>query len=260
MNKIVYLSLGSVSWAEAEKKFDVEIIDHAKDPMGFYVLNLLEPIESKELIEKLKTMKLEPNAELMLHECTADTPFVVYLPSEAETAVELLNELKKAKPETTLVSNGLSLNDIAFIDGSATLVGANRCVYTKEDMKEVRDELEYSTDKIAGLEDELEECKNELKDSKKDNEILLDKIKKLEKEIEELEDNNENLHKTIESLEDELDDKKGIITDLEFDIEQRESMIDGYEDEIKELEDELRKLKPDPDNRILVHNGVAYRY
>ena len=260
MNKEVYLSVGSVSWAEAEIKFDVEKIDHAKDPVGFYVLNLLEPIESKELIEKLKTMKLEPNTELMLHECTADTPFVVYLPTEAESAVELLNSLKKATLETTPVINGISSNTISTINGSATLISANKCIYTKEDMKEVRDELEYSTDKIAGLEDELEECKNELKDSKKDNEILLDKIKKLEKEIEELEDSNENLHKTIESLEDELEDKNGIIADLEFDIEQSESMIDGYEDEIKELEDKLSKLTPDPDKRILVHNGVAYRY
>lgn len=266
MNKTVYLSLDSVDWESAKTVLKATPRDSGISTHNFFRLFLEDELTTKEIIARLSPLRCWPDEKLFIHEPTESTPYIVYTGDEKLAVLNLLNTFESDKKTDEPVElNGTALNkDKCVVPDNITLEidPKNTCqpVYTKEDMKEVNDELEYATDKIAGLEDEIQEYKNDLKDSKKDNEILLDKIKKLEKEIEELEEDKENLHKTIESLEDELSDTKAQMTDLEFDIVQRDSMLDDYEDTIKELEDKLSKLTPDPDNRILIHNGVAYRY
>lgn len=258
MKNIVYLSSNSVMWGFAKEALKAENADSVRHP-AFVAFKLPEEMGMPQIMDAVKDLRIHKDVPLMIHNATDSSPYVIYNPDESDKVKNLLKKVSCS--EMIIVPTGDEQAKPECVEyGVYTPKKASVLAYTKEDMKEVRDELEYATDKIAGLEDEIQEFKNDLKDSKKDNEILLDKIKKLEKEIEELEEDKDELHKTIESLEDELSDTKAQISDLEFDIEQRESMIDGYEDEIKELEDKLRKLTPDPENRILIHDGVAYRY
>lgn len=265
MKNTVYISSHSVMWGFAKEALKGENADSLSHP-SFVSFKLPEEMGMPQIMNAVKEFRIHEDVPLMMHDATDSSPYVIYNPDESDIVIDLLEKISRsAKKDTTSehipVATGEEPAKSECIEyGVYTPKTASVLAYTKEDMKEVKDELEYATDKIAGLEDEIQEFKNDLKDSKKDNEILLDKIKKLEKEIEELEDDNENLHKTIESLEGELSDANSKIEGLEFDIEQRESMLDGYEDEIKELEDKLRELTPDPDNRILIHDGVAYRY
>lgn len=258
MKNIVYLSSNSVMWGFAKEALKAENADSVRHP-AFVAFKLPEEMGMPQIMDAVKDLRIHKDVPLMIHNATDSSPYVIYNPDESDKVKNLLEKVSCS--EMIIVPTGDEPAKPECVEyGVYTPKKASVLAYTKEDMKEVRDELEYATYKIAGLEDEIQEFKNDLKDSKKDNEILLDKIKKLEKEIEELEEDKDELHKTIESLEDELSDTKAQISDLEFDIEQRESMIDGYEDEIKELEDKLRKLTPDPENRILIHDGVAYRY
>lgn len=265
MKNIVYLSSNSVMWGLAKEALKAEYADSVLHP-SFVVFKLPEEMETQQIIDAVREFRLSDNVPLMIHNATNSSPYVIYNPDESDKVKDLLEKIscsakKDAASEMVVVPTCDETAKPECVEyGVYTPKKASALAYTKEDMKEVQDELEYATDKIAGLEDEIQEFKNDLKDSKKDNEILLDKIKKLEKEIEELEEDNENLHKTIESLEGELSDADSKISGLEFDIDQRESMLDGYEDTIKELEDKLSKLTPDPENRILIHDGVAYRY
>lgn len=265
MKNIVYLSSKSVMWGFAKEALKAENADSVRHP-AFVAFELPEEMEMPQIMDAVKDLRIHKDVPLMIHNATDISPYVIYNPDESDIAKDLLEKVscsakKDAASETVVVPTCDETAKPECVEyGVYTPKKASVLAYTKEDMKEVQDELEYATDKIACLEDEIQEFKNDLKDSKKDNEILLDKIKKLEKEIEELEEDNENLHKTIESLEGELSDAESKISGLEFDIDQRESMLDGYEDEIKELEDKLSKLTPDPENRILIHDGVAYRY
>lgn len=265
MNKTVYLSLDSVDWESAKKALKATP-DSGLSEHNFFRLFLEDELTTKEIIARLSPLRCFPNTKLFIHEPTESIPYIVYTEGEKIAVLNLLNTFDNdKKTDKSVELNGIALNsDKCVVPDNVTLEidtkNTYQPVYTKEDMKEVKDELEYATDKIAGLEDEIQEYKNDLKDSKKDNEILLDKIKKLVEEKEELEEDKENLHKTIESLEDELSDANSKITDLEYDIAKRDYMLDDYEDKIKELEDKLSKLTPDPDNRILIHDGVAYRY
>ena len=265
MKNTVYISSHSVMWGfakEALKGTDADSLNHP----SFVAFKVPEEMGSPQIMDAVKDLRIHKDVPLMIHNATNGSPYVIYNPEESDKVKDLLQKLScPIEPDATSEHIALATSDepaktecIEY--GVYTPKKASVLAYTKEDMKEVRDELEYATDKIAGLEDELEEFKNDLKDSKKDNEILLDKIKKLEKEIEELEEDKDELHKTIESLEDELSDANGKITDLEYDITNRDYMLDDYEDKIKELEDKLSKLTPDPENRILIHDGVAYRY
>lgn len=256
MKNIVYLSSNSVMWGLAKEALKAEYAYCSTVHPAFISLKLPEEMETQQLIDAVKDLRIHKGVPLKIHSATDSSPYVIYNPDESDKVKVLLeNTSRSSKKDDTSEHIPVLTGDVlAKIEsGFCTPKMASALSYTKEDMKEVRDELEYATDKIAGLEDEIQEFKNDLKDSKKDNEILLDKIKKLVKEIEELESDKENLHKTIESLEDELRDANGKITDLEYDILKRDCMLDDYEDK-------LSKLTPDPDNRILIHDGVAYRY
>lgn len=265
MKNTVYISARSVTWTFAKAALKAEYANTLTHP-SFVAFKVPAEIGMPQIMEALKDLRLNKDVSLMIHNATDSSPYVIYTPVESDEAKDLLEKISNsAKKDVTsefiAVPTGYEPAKPECVEcGVYTPKKASVLEYTKEDMKEVQDELEYATDKIACLEDEIQEFKNDLKDSKKDNEVLLDKIKKLEKEIEDLEEDKEDLHKTIESLEDELSDTKAQMTDLEFDIEQRDSMLDDYEDKIKELEDKLSKLTPDPDNRILIHDGVAYRY
>lgn len=265
MKKTVYLSLDSVDWESAKAALKATP-DSGLSKHNFFRVFIEDELTTKEIMEKLSPLRIFPNTKLFIHEPTESTPYIVYTEDEKFALLNLLKTFDSSKKtDDSLELNGVSLNCEKCImpDNIALKIEPkNTCqpVYTENDIKEVNDELEYATHKISCLEDELQEFKNDLKDSKKDNEILLDKIKKLVEEKEELEEDKENLHKTIESLEDELSDANSKITDLEYDIAKRDCMLDDYEDKIKELEDKLSKLTPDPDNRILIHDGVAYRY
>lgn len=263
MKNIVYLSSNSVMWGLAKEALKAEYAYCSTVHPAFISLKLPEDMETQQLIDAVKDLRIHKGVPLKIHSATDSSPYVIYNPDESDKAKVLLeNTSRSAKKDATSEHIPVETGDVlAKIEsGFCTPKMDAALAYTKEDMKEIKDELEYATDKIAGLEDEIQEFKNDLKDSKKDNEILLDKIKKLAEEKEELEEDKENLHKTIESLEDELSDANSKIEVLESDIEERDSMLDDYEDTIKELEDKLSKLTPDPDNRILIHDGVAYRY
>lgn len=258
MKNIVYLSSNSVMWGFAKEALKAENADSLSHP-SFVAFKLPEEMGMPQIMDAVKDLRIHKDVPLMIHNATDSSPYVIYNPDESDKVKNLLEKVSCS--EMIIVPTGDEQAKPECVEyGVYTPKKASVLAYTKEDMKEVRDELEYATDKIAGLEDEIQEFKNDLKDSKKDNEILLDKIKKLEKEIEELEEDKADLHKTIESLEDELSDTKAQITDLEYDISKRDYMLDDYEDTIKELEDKLSKLTPDPENRILIHDGVAYRY
>lgn len=265
MKNIVYLSSHSVMWGFAKEALKAENADSLSHP-AFVAFKLPEEMGMPQIMDAVKDLRVHKDVPLMIHNATDSSPYVIYNPDESGIVKDLLEKIscsakKDGTSEMIVVPTCDEPAKPECVEyGVYTPKKASVLAYTKDDMKEVRDELEYATDKIAGLEDELEEFKNDLKDSKKDNEILLDKIKKLEKEIEELEEDKDELHKTIESLEDELSDANGKITDLEYDITNRDYMLDDYEDKIKELEDKLKELTPDPENRILIHDGVAYRY
>lgn len=262
MKNIVYLSSNSVMWGFTKEALKAENADSVVHP-AFVAFKLPEEMETQQIIDAVTGFRLRLDVPLMIHEATNSSPYIIYNPDESDKVKDLLEKISfSSKKDDTSEHIPVATGDVVakIESGFCAPKMASTLAYTKEDIKEVKDELEYATDKIAGLEDEIQEFKNDLKDSKKDNEILLDKIKKLEKEIEELQDDKDYLHKTIEPLEGELSDANSKIEVLESDIEERDSMLDDYEDTIKELEDKLSKLTPDPENRILIHDGVAYRY
>lgn len=263
MKNTVYISSRSVLWGVAKEALKAEYADSLNHP-SFKAFKVPEEMGMPQIMDAVKDLRIYKDVPLMIHNATNGSPYVIYNPEESDKVKDLLSKIagsteKEATSEHIDLATGDEPAKTECVE-YGTPKKASVLAYTKEDMKEVRDELEYATHKITCLEDELEEVKNDLKGSNKENEILLDKIKKLEKEIEDLEEDKDELYKTIESLEDELSETNAKITDLDFDIEQRDSMLDDYEYTIKELEDKLSKLTPDQENRILIHDGVAYRY